>query len=156
VSIGHEETFDRDLGSLEQLEPTLVAQADRVAARLRRAGLRARVVMVKIKHADFQLLTRRRTLPDATSDGARIGRTALELASEVEIGDHGGKLTRVRLCGVAVSGLEQRDAPRQLLLDEAARERGERLGDTLDRIRQRFGDQAVLPAIATDRDGSGE
>jgi DNA polymerase IV len=152
VSIGHEETFDRDLDRREQLEPTLVAQADRVAARLRRAGLRARVVMVKIKHADFQLVTRRRTLADATSDGARIGRTALELASEIEIGGNGGKRTRVRLCGVAASGLEPRDAPRQLLLDEGARERGERLGDTIDRIRQRFGDQAVLPAVATDRD----
>jgi len=152
VSIGHEETFERDLGSLDELVPALVSQADRVAARLRRAGLRARVVMVKIKYADFRLLTRRRTLDDATSDGARIGRVALELAREVDIGDHGGKRTRVRLCGVAVSGLEPRDGPRQLALDEEARARGERLGDALDQIRRRFGDAAVIPAVATDRD----
>ncbi len=173
VSIGHEETFERDVGSLV---PALISQADRVAARLRRAGLRARVVMVKIKYADFRLLTRRRTLDDATSDGARIGRTALELAREVDIGDHGGKRTPtsspkrraersaggapagacVRLCGVAVSGLEPRDGPRQLALDEDARARGERLGDALDQIRRRFGDDAVIPAIASDRDGREE
>ncbi len=156
VSIGHEETFERDVGSLDDLVPALVSQADRVAARLRRAGLRARVVMVKIKHADFRLLTRRRTLDDATSDGARIGRVALELARDVNIGDHGGKRTRVRLCGVAVSGLEARDGPRQLALDEEARARGERLGDTLDQIRRRFGDAAVIPAVATDRDDRDE
>jgi len=147
VSIGHEETFERDLARLDQLVPTLIGQADRVAARLRRAGLRARVVMVKVKHADFRLVTRRRTLDDATSDGARIGRVAVELAGGVDIGDHGGKRTRVRLCGVAVSGLEPRDGPRQLGIDEPRRERGERLGDALDQIRRRFGDDAVLPAI---------
>ena len=153
VSIGHEETFERDLGRLEELVPFLISQADRVAGRLRRAGLRAGVVVVKIKHADFRLVTRRRTLDDATSDGARIARTALELARDVDIGDHGGKRTRVRLCGVAVSGLEPRDAPRQLALDESARQRGERLGDTVDQIRRRFGDGAVLPATATERGG---
>jgi hypothetical protein len=35
------------------------------------------------------------------------------------------------------------DAPRQLTLDEPVRARGERLGETLDRIRDRFGKAAV-------------
>ena len=152
VSIGHEETFDDDLASAEELAPHLIEQADRVAARLRAADLRARVVMVKIKHADFRLVTRRRTLDDPTSDGDRVSKVALELVRELDIGDHGGRRTRVRLCGVAVSGLEARDAPRQLALDEAARARGERLGDTLDEIRRRFGTAAVQRAILADRD----
>jgi DNA polymerase IV len=149
VSIGHEETFERDLSAVDEILPTLIDQADRVAGRLRRAELRARIVMVKVKHADFRLVTRRRTLEDATSDGARIARVATELVQGVDIGDHGGKRTRVRLCGVAVSGLEPRAAPRQLALDEPARERGERLGDALDEIRRRFGDDAVVRAITT-------
>jgi len=147
VSIGHEETFDRDLSSEAEVVPHLLAQADRVAARLRAAHLRARVVVIKVKHADFRLVTRRRTLEDATSDGGRIGRVARDLVRGIDIGDHGGKRTRVRLCGVSVSGLEPRDAPRQLALDEPTRDRGERLGDTLDQIRRRFGDAAVLRAI---------
>jgi hypothetical protein len=53
---------------------------------------------------------------------------------------------------VAVSGLEARSAPRQLSLDEPAREKGERLGDTLDQIRRRFGDGAVQRAILTGGD----
>ena len=152
VSIGHEETFDDDLASADELAPYLIEQADRVAARLRAADLRARVVMVKIKHADFRLVTRRRTLDDPTSDGDRVAKVALELVGELDIGDHGGRRTRVRLCGVAVSGLEARDAPRQLALDEAARARGERLGDTLDEIRRRFGTASVQRAILANRD----
>ena len=126
-----------------------------MASRLRAADLRARVVMVKIKHADFRLVTRRRTLDDPTSDGGRLSRLAIELVRELDIGDHGGKRTRVRLCGVAVSGLEARSAPRQLVLDEPDRAKGERLGDALDEIRRRFGDAAVQRAILADR-GDGD
>ena len=152
VTIGHEETFDRDVGDPAQLGPVLLDQAERVAARLRSAGLRARVVLVKIKHADFRLVTRRRTLDDPTCDGALIARVAQELAGQVEVSDRGGKRTRVRLCGVAAAGLEARSAPRQLALDQAARDRGEKIGDTMDEIRRRFGDGAVLRAGVTERD----
>ena len=147
VSIGHEETFDVDLSSKADIEVLLLAQADRVAARLRRARLRARVVQLKIKYADFRLLTRRATLADATVDGTLIGRKALELLAGIAIdGDH-GKRHRVRLCGVSVTGLESRDGPRQLTLGEADRSRGERLGDVLDQIHARFGEGLVRRAM---------
>ena len=150
VSIGHEETFERDIGAADELVPHILEQADKVAARLRAADLRARIVVLKIKHADFRQVTRRRTLDDASSDGGRIGRVAVALLADLDIGDHGGKSTRVRLCGVAAGGLEPRSAPRQLALDEPGRERGEKLGDTLDEIRRRFGNAAVIRAIHAD------
>ncbi|MEM9488406.1 MAG: DNA polymerase IV [Myxococcota bacterium] len=148
VSIGHEETFAADLGRREEIAPILVGQAESVAARLRRSGLRARVVQLKIKYGDHRLLTRRRTLPDATSDGRVLSRAATEMLGEVAIADDRGKSQRVRLCGVSVSGLEARDAPRQLTLDAGARARGERLGDTLDEIRDRFGDGLIGRAVS--------
>lgn len=149
VSIGHEETFDVDLSRREDIEVLLLGQADRVAARLRRSGLRARVVQLKIKYADFRLVTRRRTLGDATLDGQVIARVARELMAELAVDGRHGKRHRVRLCGVSVSGLEARDAPRQLSLDERERERGERLGDTLDKIAARFGEGSIQRAIHT-------
>jgi DNA polymerase-4 len=155
VSIGHEETFDVDVSRREDIEVLLLGQADRVAARLRRSALRARVVQLKIKYADFRLLTRRRTLRDATSDGRVIGRVAAELLAEVAVDGRHGKRHRVRLCGVSVSGLEARDGPRQLTLDQGDRERGERLGDALDRIATRFGEGKILRAVhARDKDRS--
>lgn len=145
VSIGHEETFPFDLHSHGELVPILLHQADRVAARLRRAGLRARVVVVKIKYGDFKIVTRRHTLPDATSDGGVLGKAAVELVRSIEL------KRSVRLCGVAASGLEDRAAPEQLTLDQPARKRGEQLGDVLDQIQQKFGTEAIGRAIYKDR-----
>ena len=68
-SIGAEDTFDEDLSGVEALAPRIHAQALRVAHRLRRAGLRARTVQLKLKRADFTLVTRRATLDEATDDG---------------------------------------------------------------------------------------
>src|SRR5438552_4939876 len=51
-SIGAEETFDDDLDG-EELLPFIHEQALRVGARLRRAGMQARSVHLKIKYADF-------------------------------------------------------------------------------------------------------
>jgi DNA polymerase-4 len=143
VSVGHEETFEFDLSDRADIVPLLLGQADRVAARLRASGLRARVIQLKLKYADFRLVTRQRTLADSTSDGRVIGRVAGELAGELPIDDNHGKRHRVRLCGVSASGLEERDAPRQLTLAEPERARGERLGDALDAIEARFGSSAI-------------
>ena len=49
----------------EALAPRVHAQALRVARRLRAAGLRARTVQLKLKRADFTLVTRRATLDEA-------------------------------------------------------------------------------------------
>lgn len=147
VSIGHEETFAVDLAHKDEITVLLLGQADRVAARLRRAGLRARVVQLKIKYADFRLVTRRQTLADASVDGGLIGRAAVSMLAELPVDDDHGKRHRVRLCGVSASGLEPRDAPRQLTLSEPERERSERLGDTLDRIQARFGTRMIKRAI---------
>lgn len=152
VSIGHEETFDEDLSSRDEVAALLLGQADRVAARLRARSLRTRVVQIKIKYASFRLVTRRRTLQDPTSDGRVIGRVAVELLAELPVDARHGKHNRVRLCGVTASGLEARDAPRQLTVDERERARGERLGDALDRIEARFGQGLIRRAIHADRD----
>jgi DNA polymerase IV len=147
VSIGHEETFDHDAVSRDELEPVLWRQADRVAARLRRQDRRARVVVVKLKYADFQLVSRRRSLADPTADGARIGRAATEILASMKVSPR----RPVRLAGVAVYTLEPRSAPRQLSFDEGDRERGERLGDALDRIEAKFGEAAIGRATYTRR-----
>ncbi len=78
-SIGAEDTFDEDLTRAEDLRPRVHAQALRVAHRLRRAGVRARTVQLKLKRADFTLVTRRTTLDAPTDDGRAIYRAAAEL-----------------------------------------------------------------------------
>lgn len=151
VTIGHQETFDDDRTERGDLEVVLLHQLDRVAERLRRAHLRATVVGVIVKYDDFRQITRRVTLPDATTDAAVIARAAFRLLAAVDIDDRPKR--RVRLLGGFVAGLEPRDQPRQLALDEAERARGERLGDTLDRLKDRFGSAVVQRAVHLDGDG---
>ncbi len=149
VTVGHQETFDEDIADKGELAVILLDQADRVAARLRDDQLRARAVVLIIKYDDFRQITRRTTLDSATSDGGVLARTAIELLAKVPIEDRKG--ARVRLCGISAQSLEPRDAPRQLGFDEAAREKGERLGDTLDKVAAKFGKTALKRAILVTR-----
>lgn len=145
-SIGHEETFERDVSDKRQLATILLRQADRVARRLRKSNSRARTVVLKIKFADFQSVTRRKTLADASSDASVLYDTACSLLAEIPIDDERGKSGRVRLCGLSAANLEERDAPRQLGFAEEERARGERLGEVCDAITDRFGDTKLMRA----------
>jgi len=138
-SIGQEDTFAHDLTDPEALGREVQAQADRVAARLRAQGYRARVVVLKVKTSDFKLRTRRRTLPRPSSDGNLLGETARALLRRLLNG-----LGPVRLTGVTAAGLEHGEEPRQLSFDEPQRERGEELGRTLDAIADKFGPGALV------------
>jgi DNA polymerase-4 len=135
-SIGAEETFEDDLEG-EELLPFLHQQALRVAARLRRAGVRARSVHLKVKYADFRIATRQETLPEPTDDGAEIYRIAARLLERVEA-------RPIRLTGVHAGELGRRE-PQLGLFDEEAKKR-ERLNRSLDEIARKFGPDAVLPA----------
>ncbi len=145
VSIGHQETFDDDHEDKGELAVILLDQADRVARRLRAADLRARAVVLIVKYDDFRQITRRTTLDSATSDGGVLARTAIGLLDKVAIEPRKGG--RVRLCGISAQDLEARHAPRQLGFDEAARAKGERLGDTIDKVAQKFGKTALRRAV---------
>ncbi|WP_223635073.1 DNA polymerase IV [Corallococcus sp. EGB] len=136
-SVGAEDTFDEDLTGLEALKPHVHAQALRVARRLRRAALKGRVVQLKLKFADFTLITRRVTLREATDDGQALYRAALELLERA----HEGK--PLRLTGVSVQ-LDE-DEP-QLGLFPAAEARSSKLNEAMDRIAARFGSKAITMA----------
>jgi DNA polymerase-4 len=137
-SVGAEDTFEEDLTGLEALRPHVHAQALRVGRRLRRAGVKGRVVQVKVKFSDFTVVTRRTTLASATDDGQEIYRVALGLLE----GAHEGR--PVRLTGVSVQELG--GGPAQLGLFTEGPRRNERLNAALDRIAERFGTKAVTTA----------
>ena len=155
-SVGAEDTFERDLLGEEALLPQLLDQCVRVARRLREAGLRGRVVTLKVKFADFEQLTRRSTLPRPTDDGGEIYRSIRE-----DLGRAG--LDRpVRLTGVTVSGFDAEEgAPDQLgLFGARARRSAPREGQgkrdalnaALDALADRFGEGAVKPATLAERE----
>jgi DNA polymerase-4 len=142
-SIGHEETFDRDLDDDREILRELLALSGRVAARLRDDGYRARTVTLKARLANFTTLTRSRTQADPTDLGADLYRTVAELYRALP-----GARRRIRLLGVQAGGLVPAGAEQLALL------RSERWGDverTIDRIERRFGTGAARPAALLDR-----
>jgi DNA polymerase-4 len=142
-SVSHEETFDVDLDAEEDLLREALALSHRVASRLRKDGYRARTVVLKVRLANFTTLTRARTLPAPTDVAADL----YEVASELYRGLPGAR-RRVRLLGVAATGLSPGGAEQLALL------RGERWRDVeraVDRIERRFGRGAAGPAALLDR-----
>jgi DNA polymerase-4 len=124
------------------------AQALRVARRLRRAGLKAKVAQLKIKFADFELVTRRHTFPEPTDDGQALYREAMDLFARVD-------LTRaVRLTGV--SGQELVGERDQMELFRPAPGKSQRLNAALDQIASRYGHAAVTTADLAEADESAE
>jgi DNA polymerase-4 len=145
-SVGHEETFDRDLDELGEVRRELLALSGRVAARLREDGYRARTVTLKVRLASFTTLTRSRTLGDATDVGADLYRVADELYTAIP-----GDRRRIRLLGVQASGLVTAGAEQLALLRNGRWSDVER---AVDRIEQRFGRGSAAPATLLDRDRS--
>jgi len=147
VSYSEENTFARDVSDREVLESTIIAHAESVTRRLRRDGLAARSVVVKLKLGrrvaegprGYPLLTRRETLPEATDDGALVSRVAIGLLDRAALSEP------VRLLGVGVTGLEPADrAQLDLFPRPAAEARRARLNRALDAIADRFGRDAVV------------
>jgi DNA polymerase-4 len=145
-SVGAEETFEADLEGAEALRPHLHAQALRVGRRLRRAGLRARGVQLKLKLADFKIVTRQATFDVPTDDGQALYRAAAELLDRNLPGKP------VRLTGVSAHGLEATEAVQTSLLAPAPSAR-DALNRALDAITTRYGSRAVTTADLADGDG---
>jgi DNA polymerase IV len=142
-SVGHEETFERDLDDTREIWRELLHLSNRVAARLRDDGYRARTATLKVRLANFTTLSRSRTLPDATDVSADLYQVVRDLYRALP-----GEGRRVRLLGVQASGLQLAGAEQLALL------RGERWGDverTIDRIEHRFGKGAAMQATLLDR-----
>jgi DNA polymerase-4 len=135
-SIGAEDTFEDDLAGIDALSPHLHAQALRVGRRLRWAHRKAGVVQLKLKLADFTLLTRQHTLLQPTDDGQTLYRAAMVLLQSERL------TAKVRLTGISAQSLS---AGEQLSLFGRDRRVGV-LNATLDRIAAKFGDGAVTTA----------
>ena len=137
-SVGQERTFGVDLTDPEAVRRVILTESERVAARLRRAGVAARSVTVKIRFGDFQTITRRQTLTaptDGTADNWNAARDLFDGWCRRE------GFRPVRLIGVTAADLSQPAAPD--LFPDPDRVRGASIDSAVDAIRTRFGDAAI-------------
>jgi DNA polymerase-4 len=136
-----ENTFNEDLRDLAALEAELWPLCDKLAAKARRSGVSARAVVLKLKTADFRLITRRRTLPVPT----RTAKTLFGVGRELLKDEANGRA--FRLIGIGMAELIEGEAGAADLFasDEA---RALKTETAVDRLRARFGSAAVVSGRA--------
>ncbi|MCT7375687.1 DNA polymerase IV [Chelativorans salis] len=136
-SVSSETTFDKDIAAFEELVPVLRALSERVSARLKKAEIAGRTVVLKLKTADFRIRTRNRQLGDPTRLADRIFHTGLDMLKRETDG------TRFRLLGIGVSDLTdvaKADPPD--LVDRLSHKRALAEG-AIDSLREKYGREAV-------------
>jgi len=143
--VSAEETFDRDLDATADVRRELLRLAERVAGRLRDAKLAARTITVKVRFANFRTITRARTLGAPTDAAATLSDTVRDLYDRLSL-----VRPRIRLLGVAASGLVTGEPAEQLRLGERP-DRWRTADRAMDTLRQRFGGDAVDRAALADR-----
>lgn len=135
-SLSSETTFADNLSDVAALRAHLWRLSQKVSGRMKAGALSGRVVTLKLKCADFTLLTRRRSLSAPTELADRLYRVGVELLD--------AEMARApfRLIGIGLSDL--RGAPgEEDMLDPAALARG-RAERAMDEIRRRFGDASIM------------
>ncbi len=143
-SISKEITFARDVGDRAALRHNLMEMSDQVAGALRRQGLVARTVKLKLRWPPFETITRQTTLPQPTDLEADIFGAAFALFEAAW-----GRGRPVRLLGVGVAGLQT--PARQLgLFETATPDRADKLAEAVDKIRAKYGWDALKRASALD------
>ena len=143
-SVSAENTFERDIASFRPLEKRLWSAAEEVSDRLKEKQIAGSTVTLKLKTADFRILTRARSLESPTQLAGTIFAASRELLAREING------TRYRLLGVGVSALtDAEDADPTDLIDLGS-ERRAKAERAMDRVRGRFGHEAVVKGLALD------
>jgi len=138
-SVSAETTFERDIADFRALERVLWSQVEEVSARLKAKALAGATVTLKLKTANFKIRTRARSLGSATQLAGRIFAASRDLLEREADG------TKFRLLGVGVSAITTADeADPADFVDSRAAE----AEHALDRVRARFGDDALVRGLA--------
>jgi DNA polymerase IV len=146
-SISGETTFDRDIADFRPLELRLWRLAEKVSARLKANALAGSTVTLKLKTADFRIRTRAQSLSHPTQLAGRIFAAGRDLLARETDG------TMFRLIGIGLSALCDADgADFADLIDRRSAEAEQ----AIDRLRERFGDEAVIKGLALDEDDEDE
>jgi DNA polymerase-4 len=145
-SIGSQRALGWKRRTPAEIDATLVALADRVTGRMRRAGRAGRTVVLRIRMDDLTRATRSHTLPRATAETDVILRVARELLAVCAplVAERG-----LTLIGLAVANLEHARAVQLVLPFDAAG--GAALDAAVDEIRERYGASAILRAVLVGR-----
>jgi len=136
-SVGHELTFDHDVTDPGRLEATLLDLAESVASRLRHHHLAAGAVQLKLRYEGFDTITRQAPLGHQVRESEPLFQMGVSLLHKALSTDRA-----VRLIGLTAINLTD---DQQLTLFDAP-DRTDRIAQSIDAVRQRFGEKAITRA----------
>ena len=145
-SISAETTFDYDVSDRKRLDSTTLKLSEKVGRRLRKAKRQARVIAIKLRYDDFVTVNRQRSLGSGIDGDTTIYESARALLNAALR----ERNRPVRLIGVGVSGLNEREG-QLALLDEVAEPDDSVVSGAIDKIRERYGDEAIARGRVTER-----
>lgn len=140
-SIGHTTTLPRDVESKEEVRRVLLNLADQVARRIRKQKLMAQTVQLTIRNPEMKTITRSSTLQGPTDDADILLDEAWKLYER-----HWTSGSPIRLLGITGQNLvAKQEAAVQLdLFDFERQPKREQLIETMDRIRDKYGENAIV------------
>jgi DNA polymerase-4 len=145
-SISIERTFEKDTIDVLRLRNLVIAMAENLAFQLRNGEKLTSIVAVRIRYSDFQTVSKQRKIPYTSTDETLIS-NCLDLFYQLY-----QRRVLVRLIGVKFSGLVGGSYQINLFDDN---QKIISLYQALDKVRNRFGQDAVKRAIAMDTKGIG-
>ena len=137
-SLSSETTLDRDTAELAGLRPILWQLAETVARRMKKAGLAGKGVTLKLKTADFRILTRSRRLRGATRSAEEL----FQAAEPLLVRETDGRA--FRLIGIGVHDLVEAGQFVQGELFGGAGSTQGKVEKALDAVREKFGGDAIV------------
>ena len=99
-SVGAENTFSKDIESLEELAVELDEIAKDVIERIKESGFLGRTITLKAKYADFKIITRSKTLLTMVTDYDTLYSVGFELMKEVNLS------AKIRLLGLSIKNTD--------------------------------------------------
>lgn len=142
-SVGHTTTLPADFTAPSDIRRVFLNLADQTSRRMRRQGLVASTISITIRDPKMKTITRANTLMAPTESFDDIYREACQLFFK-----HWPEGSPVRLLGITLTSLQPKsDSAIQLdLFDYEQQPRKEHLNEAMDRIRDKFGENAILTA----------
>ena len=137
--VGHETTFPEDVDDPEAAAEALQRLAESACRRLRESGGLARCVTVKIRSADFETVTRSRTLEAPTDQTLEL----LRVARELFLGWAARSFEPLRLVGVRLERVAAEAADGGTLFPDVRADRERALDRVADAIARKHGSGAI-------------
>lgn len=102
-SIGAENTFEHDLTTIEEIDTQLIRIAEELHKRMKKSNSSGRTLTVKIKYADFQQITRSKTV----NYDVKYLTDIIAIKDEI-INNMSFDAVKIRLLGITISNLNHK------------------------------------------------